>query len=189
MRSFLAACLLAPVAAGAALVDRGGGLIYDDTFNLTWMQDWSNGQGTQQQAVLWADALTFGGFDDWRLPTAQERALATNICQGFPCDLTELGHLYWTELGNSLYNFNNPGPFTIPSGYYWTSTKASTTSGYAFEFSRGTIDIANNADQYYFVAVRYGDVAQVPETSTILLALLAGLTAIGLRRRYMIHQR
>lgn len=77
--------------AQAALYDRGGGLLYDDVLNITWMQDanylkthrpwqsaldvWvdSNGRTTQTIARVWADNLIYHDsvrnvdYDDWRL--------------------------------------------------------------------------------------------------------------------------
>lgn len=77
--------------AQAALVDRGGGMIYDTTRNITWLADMnyastsgyaaanaggsgstqilSNGQMGWSAAVAWANNLVYGGYDDWRLPT------------------------------------------------------------------------------------------------------------------------
>lgn len=77
----------------AALFDRGNGLIYDSTQNITWMQDanyaetsgyaaanavdngssstnniFANGRMGWDAAVTWADQLEYGGYDDWRLP-------------------------------------------------------------------------------------------------------------------------
>jgi hypothetical protein len=63
--------------ANAALIDRGEGLIYDDVLNITWLQDANyaktsgyitDGLMTWGQAVVWADQLVYGGYDDWRLP-------------------------------------------------------------------------------------------------------------------------
>lgn len=78
-------------AAQAALIDRGGGMVYDTTRNITWLADMNHavtsgyaaanagGIGSNQiladgrmgwdAAVAWADQLVFGGFSDWRLPT------------------------------------------------------------------------------------------------------------------------
>ena len=80
-------------AADAALVSRGGGMVYDTTQNLTWLAD-MNFAATSGYAAAnatapfphlettvlawggmgwlaanqWADSLVYGGFDDWRLP-------------------------------------------------------------------------------------------------------------------------
>ena len=57
----------------AALIDRGGGLIYDSEQNLTWTQNASmSGPLAWDAAMMWADNLVFGGFDDWRLPTTTQ---------------------------------------------------------------------------------------------------------------------
>lgn len=74
------------VTAQASLYDRGGGLIYDDVLNITWLQD-VNYAATQGYSLLqnggyltWADALTWAedlsyydpvrnvAWTDWRLP-------------------------------------------------------------------------------------------------------------------------
>ena len=68
--------------AQATLIDRGGGLIYDDVLNITWLQDANysatdnlgfatvagGGFNDQRDAVAWADAIIFADWDDWRLP-------------------------------------------------------------------------------------------------------------------------
>lgn len=58
----------------AALVDRGGGLIYDSDQDLTWTQDagLSGFRSSWDDATAWADNLVLGGFDDWRLPTTTQ---------------------------------------------------------------------------------------------------------------------
>ena len=58
------------VAAQATLIDRGGGLIYDDVLDITWLQDANlGGRMSWNNAVEWTDNLSYGGFDDWRLPS------------------------------------------------------------------------------------------------------------------------
>lgn len=69
--------LVASGAAQAALVDRGGGMLYDTVLNITWLQDANyaktsgydaDGRMTWGSAKTWADNLVFGGYSDWRLP-------------------------------------------------------------------------------------------------------------------------
>lgn len=45
--------------ANATLYDRGGGLIYDDVLNITWLQDanYADGKMTWADADAWADGL------------------------------------------------------------------------------------------------------------------------------------
>jgi len=82
--------------AEAALVDRGGGMIYDTTLNITWLSDanyaltsgyaaagvapgsaynqdaiWNDGRMGWNAARRWADNLVYSGYDDWRLPTIE----------------------------------------------------------------------------------------------------------------------
>ena len=57
----------------AELIDRGGGLIYDSTQDLTWTQDAGmSGWLNWDEAMAWAESLEFGGADDWRLPTTTQ---------------------------------------------------------------------------------------------------------------------
>ena len=63
-----------------ALFDRGDGLIYDDVFAITWMQNanvasWTGVDTdgvastlTWSDALAWSDALEFAGHSNWRLP-------------------------------------------------------------------------------------------------------------------------
>ncbi|MES9991907.1 MAG: DUF1566 domain-containing protein [Candidatus Thiodiazotropha sp.] len=52
-------------------------MIYDSDQNLTWLQDAnyartsghdSDGRMTWENAMSWASNLTYGGYNDWRLP-------------------------------------------------------------------------------------------------------------------------
>ena len=72
------AVVVASGAAQAGLIDRGGGLIYDSTLNITWLQDANyaktsgydaDGRMTWSAANTWAANLVYGGYGDWRLAT------------------------------------------------------------------------------------------------------------------------
>lgn len=74
-------------AAQATLIDRGGGMIYDDVLDITWLQDANYAQTsgydadgimTWAEATAWVADLSYGGYDDWRLPTV----LDTGVCRG-----------------------------------------------------------------------------------------------------------
>lgn len=86
-----AAMLALSGAAQSALINRGGGMIYDTTANITWLADmnyavtsgyaasgvapgsmgeiYTDGRMGWAAAKSWADNLVYGGFSDWRLPT------------------------------------------------------------------------------------------------------------------------
>jgi hypothetical protein len=122
---------LAP-ASHAMLIDRGGGMIYDTTLNVTWMQDanYANTSGyasatggrmSWAAAVTWAAELTYGGYCDWRLPTVAPANgttfvygdLASHPSNSYSglTDLgfnvanpkSELGYMFYVNLGNTGY--------------------------------------------------------------------------------------
>jgi hypothetical protein len=127
VKTWLAAAAMVALtgAAQAALVNRGGGMIYDTTRNITWLADMNyaqtsghtgtgvnaNGRMTWDAATAWANNLVYGGFDDWRLPTLNPADTTCSNNQnpggGFPnqyygtgCTGGELSGLFVTELGN-----------------------------------------------------------------------------------------
>ncbi len=121
------------VPAHALLIDMGGGLIYDDVLDLTWLQDAgyaqtsgydADGLMTWDPAVTWADTLSYYDtvrdytYTDWRLPEADPSAGT-----GYNATNSEMGHLYYTELGNSYgdFGFTNAGLFINLQPYiYWS---------------------------------------------------------------------
>lgn len=114
--------------AQAALINVGGGMIYDTTRDITWLADmnyaftsgyaasgvdpfsefgpdtiWTDGRMGWNAANTWANNLVYGGFSDWRLPTLN------------PADTT-------------CSNFFNPGdPF--PNQYFGTGCTGGELSG------------------------------------------------------------
>ena len=105
-------------AAQATLFDRGGGLIYDDDLDVTWLANANyaktsgydaDGLMTWSAATTWAANLVYGGYDDWRLPTTTDTgssgcdfAFSGTEC-GYNVDpaSSEIAHLVITELGNT----------------------------------------------------------------------------------------
>lgn len=126
MKRVLATALLGFLAvpsAHAALVDRGGGLIYDDVLNVTWLSDANyaatqysqsggtlghpTGAMTWSTAKSWVATLTYGGFSGWRLPSVSNAD--GTICMEYNCSGSELGHMYYNNL-------------LVPTGFPITST-------------------------------------------------------------------
>ena len=122
--TFLAAGLTSG-SAQAALVDRGGGLIYDTDLDVTWLQDANyaktsgydaDGLMTWEVAVTWAANLSYYDsvrnvtYTDWRLPTTPDTGTpgcnSVNSYSGGDCgynvdpNSSEMAHLYFVELGN-----------------------------------------------------------------------------------------
>lgn len=103
------------VSAHATLINRGtdtlgNRLIYDDDLDITWY-DYTKSYDTWQNQVNWADALTvdFGStiYDDWRLPSTVDGPYSWGYdgttTAGYAITSSELGHLYYMELGNRAY--------------------------------------------------------------------------------------
>jgi MYXO-CTERM domain-containing protein len=193
--------------AQAALVNRGGGMIYDTTRNITWLADMNyaktsgytgtgvnfSGTMTWNAATTWAENLVFGGFSDWRLPTTTQPDATCDTLDfggqrvGSNCTGSEMGHLWYTELGNTAGSMTKRGDFQNLQSYsYWSGTENVRDSDRAWYFRTdiGTQDHFVKADQYYAMAVRPGDVpaATVPEPGTGLLAV-AALAGLGVLRR------
>lgn len=108
--------------AQAALHDRGNGLVYDDALDITWLQDANyaktsgydaDGLMSWDDAVIWADQLEYGGYDDWRLASMSVAAGvpigATTVvadCKKvseLECRDNELAYMFYYNLGG------NPG--------------------------------------------------------------------------------
>jgi len=141
--------LIAAGSAQAVLIDRGGGLIYDSTLNITWLQNatpaagsvyddgWNafDGRMSFVNAQAWAANLnyTVGAvtYSDWRLPQGVDFGAPGGFpappfsgpgCDwqysGYDCGFnvapssSELGHLWYVDLGNLSQYFDNPAdPF------------------------------------------------------------------------------
>lgn len=179
----------------AALIDRGGGFIYDTDLNITWTQDASlSGGNTWANQVAWVESLSLFDpvrnvtWDDWRLPTT---TLPDFSCSSYPnsstgtgCTGSEMGHLYYNELGGTADSFlTNTSPFInvqrLGNGaglFYYSSEVIQVgpdTAYYVFDFGGepGQYGIQNTgrSNDFYAWAVRDGDVAPIPEPSTLLL--------------------
>ena len=116
----LAMLTIVSLSAQAALVDKGNGLIYDTVQDITWLQDasWIRTSGYQtggranfENANIWVDQLSYGGHDDWRLPTLRLITPDDPDCvrydgscnRGYGNTNGELGNLFYTSLGNPGY--------------------------------------------------------------------------------------
>jgi hypothetical protein len=178
----LALALLTSTSANAALVDRGGGLIYDTDLDVTWLQN-ATASGivnSPGDASAWADQLVYHDsirnrdWDDWRLPKDDLSCLYGN------CSTSEMGHLYYVD-GVTV---STPAPFhNLKPGFYWFGTPVG-LGARSFEFLTGatSLDVCclYEDGQIYGWAVRDGDVVPVPPAIWLFGSGLVGL--IGLAR-------
>jgi hypothetical protein len=112
--------------AQASLHDRGGGLIYDDVLNVTWLQDanYAKTSGYDADGMMnWADANAWATnlsyydsvrnviYDDWRLPTLEplngitfnysyNTDGASDIGWNITSPKSEMAYMFYVNLGN-----------------------------------------------------------------------------------------
>jgi hypothetical protein len=142
----------------AELIDNHDGTvtqIRDDGSRLMWMKDtnYADTSGYNQGGWFplpdpmypspnyqeWIDYLNsmpnltgdppgYAGFNDWRIPSGLNRD--GSDCYGYDCSETELGYMYYIELGNSTSytgeGLTNVGPFEslvseYPENFFWDS--------------------------------------------------------------------
>jgi hypothetical protein len=169
--------------ADAALQSRdinGDGIsdaFYDTNLNITWLANAGlSSNSTFAQANAWANNLVVGNVSGWRLP------ITDVSCQAYNCTKSEMGELFYTELGSTA-NHIQVGSFqNVASGGYWSGTVDLVRRGQAWAFvaGNGFQSSASMSDKYSAMAVHSGDVfvAAVPEPETYAM-FLAGVALIS----------
>lgn len=200
--------------AQAALVDRGGGLIYDTDLNITWLSDAnyaktsgydSDGLMTWFYANQWAANLSYNDsvrnqtLTGWRLPTtlqpdascAGQRNLYGYglVSSGAGCSGSEMGHLFYSELGGTSYSWiqnGNNGKLAlfqnVQTDKYWSATEYGPNNGYAWVYLFYGYEMQENKSWTNFAwAVRDGDVGAAPSAAPVPAAVwLLGSGLLGL---------
>ncbi len=154
-------------AAQAALHDRGGGLIYDDVLEITWLKDANYGAGSAyddgtsttdglmawDNAMDWAANLTVGATRTWSEPSSVWR-LPTSLnsdgggpCVSYNCSGSEMGHMFYTNMqgsaGNSILDASDPNDYlslfeNLQPFVYWSGTENAPSPGTAWGFRTDT---------------------------------------------------
>ena len=197
----------------AIIIDNGDGTvtqIRNDGSVLMWLQDAnysmtsgydSDGLMNWQEAMDWANTLSFAGHSDWRLPPADISCGVDPYTWAYNCINSEMGHIFYTELGGTASShihtstdpdvalFSNMEHFV-----YWLSTEYvqdyrqwCTNCSWTFGFDSGDQNNHGKSSGAYAWAVRDGDVTPVPEPTTMLL-LASGLVGlVWFRRKYSVN--
>lgn len=170
----------------------GAVFLYDEEANLTWLRDANYAKTSGYDAdgkMKWIDANAWvatlnnqqiGGVNNWRLPTT---SLSDASCNGanYYCTGSEMGHLYYSVLGNPAHSPANYGDFQNLTGLYWSGTTdaANSNKAWFFTFTFGQQGVFVKSDpSFHAMAVRSGDISPAPEPETYAM-LLAGLGLIG----------
>jgi len=160
-------------ASSAALIDRGGGFIYDDVLDITWLQDAvGSGLADRTTQLAWAnnlitvDALRSVSWTDWRLAS-----------------LAEYQYMY----NNNGVSDINPGLFQTVGLWYWSSDPCVNTA-FGMEctglnFGNGSTLSTAQGNNYYGWAVRAGDVGAVPVPAAVWLFGSGLLGLVGVARK------
>jgi hypothetical protein len=170
-------------------LDRNGitDAFYDSTLNITWLRNANaNGEMSWQQATSWVSNFEFGGYTDWRLPEV------ATPCTGYSCFGSEMGHLWYDDLGNTPGSFK-PGGFSgMVQGGYWTGSEVQGRDSWGNDLDWQFLTNGGYQRIYYgfalnnAMAVRDGDMMRtVPEPATyaMLLAGLGMMSCIARRRK------
>jgi hypothetical protein len=143
----------------AALQNNGNDLIYDTDRDITWYNPNLSAM-SWDQAMAWAESLTVGGATGWRLPTAYNQDGSYPLYE-YNVIGSELGHLYYVELGNAAYALTNTGPLeNLQPVIYWSGTTTEQFAGnaFVFHFNTGRQAHANKALLFYVMAVHSGNI-------------------------------
>ena len=164
--------------AGAALIDRGGGLIYDSDLDITWLQDANyaktsghdpNGNMTWGAAMTWASQLEYAGYTGWRLPTVMPINGTSTLSTSFSYDgstdfgynISAPGTVYEGSTGSELahlilYTLGNRS-YCNPSGYCYsgnTFTNFGPFNNLTSESSYYWTDTTHPHVSYYYINFR-----------------------------------
>ncbi|NJL30732.1 MAG: DUF1566 domain-containing protein [Phycisphaerales bacterium] len=158
--------------AGASLLNRGNGMIYDSSRNITWLQDANyaktsgydpDGKVTLARARSFANNLVYQGYDDWLLPGVWPYSYEVEMET-----LLEVSLL--NPANGTTPQVPKPGPFiniTPTVGYWHIGRDIWSTQNWYFIYNHSTQQTNNyysgeSFGDYIPWPMRYGDVGMLP---------------------------
>ena len=125
----------------------------DASGNLIWQDPPASESMTWDDAKTYCENLSFGGYDDWRLPTISELRSLIRGCDGTvtggACGVTDscLNSTCWNDPCNGCGYMGGPGS----GGAYWP--EGLSTEKFWYWSSSPVADLVNNA---WLVSFDYG---------------------------------
>jgi hypothetical protein len=189
----------------AALINNGGGLIYDDVLDITWSQPWEQPVGTVtwHSASFWASSLSLGGVNNWRLPyisvAAGEGPFAgtpvnCTTASELACRDNELGYMFYHNLSGSfatpILESGDPDLALFPTlttNNFWSSTEKDIDIAWIFDFRFGFQQTSGKDDPFERAwAVHDGNIGAVtiPAALWLFSSGLGGLFCISRKKKY-----
>ena len=197
-------------------------LIYDTDLDITWLgfgndaagSIYDNGSSTTDgrmslaNANNWAASVDYLGFTNWRLPTVFAVGADTSCDSiqypgdgnfyNYNCTGSEMGHLFYNELGGVVDIANNSSVFdeTIFDGLlhnnYWSSTAAGAgcfldnpnSCAWDFDFKNGVTEDYPVGFPFHALAVHEGDIGMldavpIPPAVWLFCSGLIGLVIVA----------
>jgi hypothetical protein len=181
--------------AQAALVDRGGGLVYDTANDITWLAapallpgpvDWT-------PAVLFASSFVHAGGSDWRLPRSSFIDAGCALGEGFDCSDSEMARLFYQQLGgqadSSVFDGSGDTPEeqaavalfpALAESWFWSGQAADdgSNTAFAFHFANGLQLIRDTGNSHRVLLVHDGDIGAMTVDATPTLPLVLASIAL-----------
>lgn len=171
----LLAGLFLSAAAQASLIDRGGGMIYDDVLDITWLQDANyaktsghdaDGRMDWTAASIWAANLSYGGYDDWRLPTLAPvdgtnfnysfRYSGTDAGYNITSPKSEMAYMYYVNLRLKA-PFDPDGTPRSDWGFFGNGTCNGTDPYYCGPDVHNDVGLIDNLHDIYWFGLTFPD--------------------------------
>ena len=211
LKGAIISLLFAVGSANAALINRGGGMIYDSDLNITWLQDANyiqtsgfdtDGLVNWATANSWATNLSFGGYTDWRLPTVSpvDGTNAFNIGFSFngttdrgfnnTSSRSELAYMFYNNLANiSFFSPSGLGSQSGPNDFKSSFVDGLSGETYSFEnvgLSYWT-GVANNPFNNAAFGFNFRNFNSIPTGEQQLHGLFSGLSVWAVRDGDVAH--